>query len=104
VIRRDVDPIFGRALPVGAFHEWLGLDPDDVVEDGDVYVDWPTAGQAWIGDWPGHLGYVDEPGLIMQGEEREPYFQRLGCADLNDDLGLTFDQIADVIAYFGVTS
>lgn len=65
------------------FHDWL----DNGQTRGDVHLDWPhrhyeqrydesaTYGNPWMG-WT--------------------------CAGLNDDCGLTFSQIADMIDYFGI--
>lgn len=90
---RDGDALKYRgfdSMPPKKFHDWLGvtLRDDDAVE-GDVFLDIPKR-------HPGN----HRPIKIFtnrDGTEIED-----ACASLNDTLQLSFDQIADMIDYFGL--
>lgn len=93
-----------QSFPPTAFHEWLGL-PRSRDSRADVYLDLPLANELFIGD--GTMN-GEERGIIAQGTPGSgPVLldkQDLSCANLNDAHGLTFDQIADMLDYFGVAS
>lgn len=83
---KDVEDFRGRSLPDPDFIAWLGLDPSDF-NDTDPIIDFP----------------VD---LMSQGKDdgrlHLPVWGTT-ASQLNDDWCLTFPQIADVIAYFGLS-
>lgn len=70
-------------------HKWLGtvaLDAEPKWSESDIFIDWPRGGE----------GYEDREG------EGSGAILQPSAADLNDALGFTFKQIADVVDYFGV--
>lgn len=69
------------------FIEWLGLSPDATT--GDVFIDWP-----------------DEYALLSRQEQDSILLTRdsMSCANMNDSFDMSFEQIADMLAYFGVRS
>jgi hypothetical protein len=82
----------GIDLPPADFLRWTGLIADDQFsDDEDPYVDFPE-------------------GMVDQGSERQVQMGRapqhlsghVTCSYLNDTLELSFEQIADLIAYFGL--
>lgn len=84
-------------LPPIEFHDWLGLDIADLASDdgNDVLLDWPMP----------EIGAL----ISLCPENTDRWRDRTGrafrlysCAGLNDEVGLTFSQIADVIDYFGL--
>lgn len=82
--RADADMDFGY-LPPMEFHHWLGIEP--LGGSDDVYIDWPV--DLLLAD-----GYTEN--------SQDGFVPVLGCAVLNDTVGLSFSQIADLIDYFGV--
>ena len=68
----------GQDLPGQQTHQWLGIAEGDDNSEKDVAIDWPPL--------------LDQDG--------KPY--TMTCAALNDNLDLTFEQIADVVDYFGI--
>lgn len=81
-------------LPPSDFHAWLGLyTEDEAYGHGaeDVYLDWPDA--HYLRREHGRAGQA----LVDGGKPMD-----WTCAGLNDDAHLTFPQIADMIAYFGI--
>lgn len=77
----------GTDLPGREFLDWLGVVGTDGVGDADVVVAWPA-------DLLDREGFPYLPDPTSGGG--------LTCATLNDGLRLTFPQIADLVAYFGV--
>lgn len=69
----------GEDLPPVSFHRWLGITPRTDEPQSDVQVNLP---------------FPFRGGTLPWGD--------IGCSTLNDGLGLTFSQIADLLDYFGV--
>lgn len=75
------DGEWSDSMPPKEFHVWLGATVQGGLHAGDVLPDWTN-------EW------YDREGVT--------YLATLPCAKLNDNVGLTFAQIADVVDYFGV--
>lgn len=71
-----------QEFPPADFFEWLESVPD---YKGDVVIDWPLDGYG-------------RPALSTPSEEGMAWT----ASELNDEVHLTFSQIADVLDYFGV--
>lgn len=91
--------LYGRAgvsgMPPVEFHLWLGT-----VESPDERNEW---GQKLVVG--GRDVHIDLPEDLLDREgTRLSYtsFRGVGCSDMNDAWRLTFDQIADMIDYFGL--
>lgn len=90
------------ALPPMKFHAWLGLLSEESQENwadltmtGDVFIDWPE-GMAFIGEV-----IESDTGANAVHPVDANEAEVGGCAELNDH-GFTFEQIADLVDYFGV--
>jgi hypothetical protein len=71
-------------LPPTEFHAWLGIEGE--MDNDDVYIDWPEE-------------YV----RLSEGSPRGGLSRAvMSCANMNDSFNLTFEQIADMIDYFGI--
>lgn len=79
----DIQDYLGnQEFPPEPFFDWLEVASD---ERGDLLIDWPRDANGEAVYWT---------------DEHEPMLW--SASNLNDDLHLTFSQIADVVDYFGV--